>query len=352
VVMSLPIALCKSASRLVQIETSRLPPTPATTLASRSMLAWPASSIRAAKFLLALLLPPTVAAICPPALGVVLADELTSAEQQVPAESREAKQDQQQEPSASPAAPDSFCEALAKAAASNDLPADFFARLIWQESRFKADAVSPAGAQGVAQFMPETARLRQLENPFSPLEAIAKSAQLLGELRREFGNFGLAAAAYNAGSGRVRDWLVRSRPLPSETRTYVRLVTGRSVEEWAGGQTSPLETRSLKVGPCNPSAAALVHPNRDASTRTETIKPWGVEVVGSSTPALALARYREWRSKYAAIVGDREPHVVIRGILGEMGAARVRIGADTQADAARLCAALRAAGTYCDVLRN
>ena len=58
--MSLPIAIWKSASRLVRIETWRLPPTPATTLASRSMLAWPASSIRASKFLLALLLPPTV----------------------------------------------------------------------------------------------------------------------------------------------------------------------------------------------------------------------------------------------------------------------------------------------------
>jgi len=350
--MSLPIAIWKSASRLVQIETSRLPPTPAATLASRSMLAWPASSIRASKFLLALLLPPTVAAICPPALGVVLADEPTTAQQRAPTESHEAEENQQQELSSSPAAPASLCEALAKAAASHDLPADFFARLIWQESRFRADAVSPAGAQGIAQFMPATARLRQLENPFDPLEAIAKSAELLRDLRREFGNFGLAAAAYNAGSGRVRDWLVRRRPLPGETRTYVRLVTGRSVEEWAGGQTSPLETRSLKVGPCNPSAAALVHPNRDASARTETIKPWGVEVVGSSTPAQALARYREWRSKYAAIVGEREPHVVIRGILGDMGAARVRIGADTRVDADKLCAALRAAGTYCDVLRN
>jgi hypothetical protein len=104
--------------------------------------------------------------------------------------------------------------------------------------------------------------------------------------------------------------------------------------------------------PCNLLAATLVHPNPDASARTETIKPWGVEVVGSSTPAQALARYREWRSKYAAIVADREPHVVIRGILGDMGAARVRIGADTRVEAAKLCAALRAAGTYCDVLRN
>jgi hypothetical protein len=310
------------------------------------------SVVRGSKFLLALLLSPTVAAICPPAVEVVLADEPTTAQQQAPAESHDAEKNQQQELSPSPAAPDSLCEVLAKAAASHDLPADFFTRLIWQESHFKADAVSRAGAQGVAQFMPATARLRRLENPFDPLEAIDKSAQLLRELHREFGNLGLAAAAYNAGSGRVRDWLGGRRPLPGETRAYVRLVTGRSAEEWTGGQTSPLETRPLKVVPCDLPTAALVQPNRDASARAETIKPWGVEVVGSATPALALARYREWRSKYAAIVGEREPHVVIRGHVGDTGAARVRIGADTRLDAEKLCAALRAARTYCDVLRN
>jgi hypothetical protein len=308
------------------------------------------SGVRGSKFLLALLLSPSLAAICPTAVEVVLADEPITVQQQAPAESHDAEQNQQQELGASPAAPDSLCEALAKAAASHDLPADFFTRLIWQESHFKADAVSRAGAQGVAQFMPATARLRRLENPFDPLEAIDKSAELLRELHREFGNLGLAAAAYNAGSGRVRDWLVSRRPLPGETRAYVRLVTGRSVEEWTAGQTNPVEMRSLKIVPCNQPAAILVRPNRDASART--IKPWGVEVVGSATPTLALARYREWRSKYATIVGDREPHVVMRGILGDMGAARVRIGADTQADAAKLCAALKAARTYCDVLRN
>jgi hypothetical protein len=308
------------------------------------------SVVRGSKFLLALLLSPTVAAICPPAVEVVLADEPTTAQQQAPAEGPDAEQNQQQELGTSPPAPDSLCEALAKAAASHDLPADFFTRLIWQESHFKADAVSRAGAQGVAQFMPATARLRRLENPFDPLEAIDKSAQLLRELHREFGNLGLAAAAYNAGSGRVRDWLGGRRPLPGETRAYVRLVTGRPVEEWAGGQTNPVEMRSLKIVPCNPPTAVLVRQNRDAPART--VKPWGVEVVGSSTPTLALARYREWRSKYAAIVGDREPHVVIRGTLGDMGAARVRIGADTQVDAAKLCAALKAARTYCDVMRN
>ena len=113
-----------------------------------------------------------------------------------------------------PISTDTLCSALAAAAAQNDLPTDFFARLIWQESRFDPLAVSRAGAQGVAQFMPATASRRGLSNPFDPLEAIAESARLLRDLRREFGNLGLAAAAYNAGSGRVHDWLAGWGALP------------------------------------------------------------------------------------------------------------------------------------------
>src|SRR5260370_6985137 len=127
-----------------------------------------------------------------------------------------------------PVSTETICSALAAAAAQNDLPTDFFARLIWQESRFNPAAVSRAGAQGVAQFMPATANWRGLSNPFDPLEAIAQSAKLLRDLRREFGNLGLAAAAYNAGSGRVRDWLAGRRALPGETRAYWRTGTGHS----------------------------------------------------------------------------------------------------------------------------
>ena len=307
---------------------------------------------RASKFLLRLLLSTTVAGIWPSALESALADDQTTVQQLGSAENHRPEQNQEPEVSAPPAAPSSLCEALATAAASYDLPADFFIRLIWQESRFKPDVVSRAGAQGVAQFMPKTARLRGLENPFNPLEAIPKSAQLLRDLRREFGNLGLAAAAYNAGSGRVHDWLAGRRPLTGETRAYVRLVTGHSVEEWAGAQSNPVDTRSLIAVPCNVAAATLVKPNPDSSLREKTVKPWGVEVVGGSTSANALARYREWRPKYAAIIGDREPHVIIRGIIGTMGAARVRVGANTRVEAEKMCAALRAAGTYCDVLRN
>lgn len=313
---------------------------------------------RASDFLLRLLLFTTMAVIGP-ALASDVGDEPTAVQQQQPStenrqpeENHQAKQNPGAESSAPSTAP-GLCEALATAATTNDLPVDFFTRLIWQESHFKPDAISRKGAQGIAQFMPETARLSGLENPFNPLEAIAKSGQLLRDLRQEFGNLGLAAAAYNAGSGRVHDWLGGRRPLPQETRAYVRLVTGRPVEEWAGGQTTPVEMPSVETVPCNLSATTLFQPKPDASPpRPQTIKPWGVEVVGGPTPAKALDRYREWQSKYAAVLADREPHVVIRGIIGEMGAARVRVDEDTRVEAEKLCAALRAAGTYCDVWRN
>jgi len=169
-------------------------------------------------------------------------------------QNHEARQDGKPdgEPERNAASPASdLCGALAATAATNDLPVDFFTRLIWQESRFKVDAISPKGALGIAQFMPETARLSGLEDPFNPLAAIAKSGELLRGLRQEFGNLGLAAAAYNAGPGRVHDWLGSRRPLPQETRAYVRIVTGRSVEQWSEELTSAVEMPSGEVVPCN-----------------------------------------------------------------------------------------------------
>ena len=76
------------------------------------------------------------------------------------------------------------------AARLNDLPVAFLTRRIWQESRFDAHAVSPAGARGVAQFMPETAAGRGLANPFDVTDAINKSAEFLRDLTKQFGNLG------------------------------------------------------------------------------------------------------------------------------------------------------------------
>ena len=138
-----------------------------------------------------------------------------------------------------------LCDALASAAQANDLPVGFFVRLIWQESRFIASAVSRAGAQGLAQFMPAVAAEHGLANPFDPRQALPKSAEFLRLLRREFGNLGLAAAAYNAGSGRIKSWLERRAKLPEqlrararlprETEHYVTVITGHAPERWIGG---------------------------------------------------------------------------------------------------------------------
>jgi hypothetical protein len=126
-----------------------------------------------------------------------------------------------------------FCEALLEAADSSDIPVAFFARLLWQESRFRSLEVSPVGAQGIAQFMPTTAAEVGLDDPFDPFKALPASAKYLRRLRNQFGNLGLAAAAYNAGSGRIQKWLSGQAALPQETKDYVRRITGTAAENWA-----------------------------------------------------------------------------------------------------------------------
>jgi hypothetical protein len=239
---------------------------------------------------------------------------------------------------------------LAAAAAENDLPVDFFARLIWQESRFDPTAVSRAGAQGVAQFMPATASARGLADPFDPIQAIAHSAKLLRDLRREFGNLGLAAAAYNAGPRRVRDWLAGRRGLPRETDAYVRIVTGQSPEQWARLRADPAETRVAPALPC-PQIAGLAA--RSPAPVMKPLDPWGVQLVGSSSDATALAAYHQLQGRYASILGSREPRVLHHGLArGSMGWARVHVGTESRAGAEKLCGELRAAGASCTVQRN
>lgn len=133
---------------------------------------------------------------------------------------------------AAPPTTEQLCHALRQAAEQSGIPLPFFARLIWQESRFRSDEVSHAGAQGVAQFMPDTAADVGLDDPFDPIKALPASARFLRKLRDDFGNLGLAAAAYNAGPGRIQKWLAKQSELPQETRDYVRIITGTQAEDW------------------------------------------------------------------------------------------------------------------------
>lgn len=149
---------------------------------------------------------------------------------------------------------DDLCDVLQDAADEHSIPSQLFARLIWQESRFRNEVVSRAGAQGIAQFMPRTAELRGLEDPFDPLEALPASADFLRELVKQFGNFGLAAAAYNGGPTRVRNWLAgRTSRLPKETQDYVLRITGKPVEHWrkqgAKPHPSAFDVKDCRVKP-------------------------------------------------------------------------------------------------------
>ena len=150
-----------------------------------------------------------------------------------------------------------ICDTLTQAAQSNDVPAAFFIRLLFQESGFQPGVISPAGAQGIAQFMPETAASMGLDNPFDPLPAIRASARLLRDLVQHFGNLGLAAAAYNAGPRRIEDWLAKKGKLPHETQGYVKSITGRAAERWTLAEAGSPAVKLPQRAPCQEAAGLL-----------------------------------------------------------------------------------------------
>jgi hypothetical protein len=256
----------------------------------------------------------------------------------------------------------SICQIVESAAAANGLPVEFFARVIWQESRFRPDTVGPRTrtgqrAQGIAQFMPMTAAERLLHDPFDPIQALPKSAEFLRELRAQFGNLGLAAAAYNAGPQRVRDWLAGKRTLPSETQKYVRNVTGRPVQEWARPDQKSLTSAISTEISCEQMQTAKLVPKPQASSAIAQSKPtseWGVQLVGDRSEITALAAYRQLQKKHTAILGGYEP-VIIRTTAKVSSApiwSRVRIAAASREAAQALCSKLRAAGENCLVQHN
>jgi hypothetical protein len=253
---------------------------------------------------------------------------------------------------------DDVCRTLAQAAVDNELPVEFFSRLIWQESRFDPEAVSPKGAQGIAQFMPRTALARGLSNPFEPLQALRESASYLRELRTTFrGNLGLAAAAYNAGPGRVEAWLAGRQGLPGETRAYVRIVTGHPADAWRSQQPPHWQPSDIpKALPCVEVAKLITAAPRPAPAFASSPAwgPWGVQLAGNWTEGGVLAAYEQLRRKYNNVLGDRLPLVLRANLPGRRGATKylVRVSENSRMSAEALCAKLRSVGGACAVLRN
>ena len=184
------------------------------------------------------------------------------------------------------------CRIIEKAARVNLLPVDLLTRLLWTESHFQADAVSPKGALGVAQFMPRTADERGLSDPSDPAKAIPEAARLLAELNGRFENTGLAIAAYNAGSKRVSDWLTKTKALPTETQNFVLAVTGHSPAEWMDvrGYGLPGQTQSCLAL----STFLATHPFKHAPQAYPVyINPYGKTGQQRKPPSQYFIGYRK-----------------------------------------------------------
>ncbi|MGO9703079.1 MAG: lytic transglycosylase domain-containing protein [Xanthobacteraceae bacterium] len=259
------------------------------------------------------------------------------------------------QPSTEQPTADDICRTLEQAAAENSLPVEFFARVIWQESRFNARAISRKGAEGIAQFMPQTADWRGLADPFDPIEALRNSASYLRELRDRFGNLGLAAAGYNAGPGRVSAWLAGQRGLPSETRNYVAIITGWTADDWASPSPPQTAETTIPQGvPCTQLANVMLAPKEEAQRIASYIPRWGVELVAHVSESTAWAIYRDVQKRFAPLIGGREPIVLHKQLPG-MGTAKryiITIADDDRAPLNKLCEKLTAAGGACVVLRN
>ncbi|MDE2482929.1 MAG: lytic transglycosylase domain-containing protein [bacterium] len=125
----------------------------------------------------------------------------------------------------------SLAEATVRAARHESLPPEFLAATLLQESAYDPYAFSSAGALGIAQFEPETAREHGVD-PYDPLDAIRGAAALLADYLRAYRDryadpYAAALAAYNAGPGAVAYY--GGVPPYAQTREYVELI----YERWA-----------------------------------------------------------------------------------------------------------------------
>ncbi|MEM8554788.1 MAG: lytic transglycosylase domain-containing protein [Pseudomonadota bacterium] len=247
-----------------------------------------------------------------------------------------------------------ICTVIGDAAVEHGLPQDFFARLIWQESLFDAFAISHAGAEGIAQFMPMTALRRGLANPYNPAASLVASAAYLADLRDQFGNLGLAAAAYNSGEDRTQAFVTQSRPLPRETRGYVATITGLDAITWRDGPPADAIERMRLPG------EGSFHSRCVDLASTRSLAPLGrpsgggqggwLAVVGTHDNRAALANRLDQAVALNPILRLHKPQIARRRVSGLSTMAYVAyVRVPTRERAEILCQDVKRARTSCAV---
>ena len=173
-----------------------------------------------------------------------------------------------------------------------------------------------------------------------------------------FGNLGLAAAAYNAGPQRVRDWMAGRGKLPGETRAYVRIITGLSADEWLHDRQKQPYDFDEPVGQCGVTAKALpitmVEARREAASDKPPLPGWGLQLIGNASEVRARAEYAQLQIRFRSVLGDRAPLIIKRPLGGRALSTWyfVKVAESSRERATQLCSRLRSAGGSCLVTPN
>lgn len=252
---------------------------------------------------------------------------------------------------------DDLCAALLTISKRHGVNTNFFTRLIWQESRFNPNALSHANAQGIAQFIPSTAKFRGLSDPWNPAEALDESARYIARLIRKFGNEGLAAAAYNAGEIRVKKYIEGKRGLPNETRNYVQIITDINAKKWVN---SPPKNKSFRLSPnkdflpaCLDLAKKRIYTKYKPLTHTKP-KPWGVQLAAGATKAKARKSYKRRAASCKVLLRRKSVQYIYKRSAYRSGKKiyHARIGFNKRSLAAAFCTRLKQSGCSCAVYKN
>jgi hypothetical protein len=208
--------------------------------------------------------------------------------------------------------------------------------------------------------MPETAAERRLLDPFDPVQALPKSAEFLRELHDQFGSLGLAAAAYNAGPQRVRDWMAGRRTIPNETRNYVSAITGVSIDTWAAKEFRDASAARPLPQSCQELVALLKRtPNPFVEELERRVKvvaasAWGVQLSAGFSRSRALTDYANASRRFHDLLSGHDPSIFSTTLRsrGTRAFYQVRVGTDTRQAADDLCTRIRRVRGACMVLRN
>lgn len=246
------------------------------------------------------------------------------------------------------------CRTIEKAAGENRLDPNFLARLLWKESMFEPEAVSPVGALGIAQFMPETARIRKLDDPLNPAKAIHASADYLRYLIDGFGNMGLAAVAYNGGEARALRFYNGGQVLPYETQDYVEAITGHNAWKWRDDPPAEIDIRLSKEQGFRDACIKLAGNRslKEFSTK-QRVWPWGVILASHPKQSGAQSQVNRLNRQLRPILGGKRVSYVRKKLTGTgRRVYTAQIGYSSRGEANAFCSQFRALGGRCIVLKN